>query len=226
LVITISAASHSAVIVYQLHLRHAVSNRQQPKVLMMTNSFVTLLSKRSTRILSSLLLATVLIGTFAMLPHLSFYYGTLPWHKYPIRLQDTPQHVGLPQGAQSPHTLANLLAETTPIQASPYAEVKPLQDVVYYRIDAIHSKHFCIGDEVLLLLDQQQARGLLLLKIAPGQQQQEAQFGIRLFPPVAAEFSQPQSQNIQLQRLSYQAGDWWRLNCQTHLQVAMLATFS
>lgn len=182
-----------------------------------------MLFKRKARVLSGLLLTLLLIGTFAMLPHLSFYYGTLPWHKYPIYLPTEPQALISPQGAQPAHTLAKLLAEATPIQDSPYAEAKPSQDVVYYRIDAAHSQHFCIGDEVLLLLDQQQARGLLLLKIAPGLQQQDAQFGIRLLPPVAAEFSQPQSQNIQLQRLTYQAGDWWRLDCQNQHQVAMLA---
>lgn len=191
---------------------------------MMTNSLVTMISKRSARVLSGLMLATVLIGTFAMLPHLSFYYGTLPWHKYPIYIQTEPQSLLSQQGSQRINTLANLLAEATPLQGSPYSAAKPAQDVVYYRIDASHSQHFCIGDEVLLLLDQQQARGLLLLKIAPGQHQPDAQFGIRLLPPVAAEFSQPQSQNIQLQRLTYHAGDWWRLDCQNNIQIAMSAT--
>ena len=191
---------------------------------MMTNHFVTMISKRSARVFSSLMLTTLLLGTVAMLPNLSFYYGTLPWHKYPIYLQTEPQPLLSQQGSQRINTLANLLAEATPLQGSPYAAAKPTQDVVYYRIDASHSQHFCIGDEVLLLLDQQQARGLLLLKIAPGQQQPDAQFGIRLLPPFAAEFSQPHSQKIQLQRLTYHAGDWWRLDCQHNLQVAMSAT--
>ncbi len=170
------------------------------------NTTATLWLKPNARLWSGLLLAGLLFGSMALLPYLHRYYGSLPWLDYPIRLPVPQSKLDAPQSQQ--HTLAGLLADAVPLSG-----LQPQSQLLFYQLAAEFEPHFCIGDEVLLSLDQHQARGLLLMKIAAGSRQPHIQLGIRLFPPFAPAFSQPASGNIRLKRLTYSSADWLRLHC-------------
>jgi hypothetical protein len=171
---------------------------------MLMNTTAALWLKPNARLWSGLLLASLLFGSMALLPYLHRYYGSLPWLDYPILLPAS--QVNTPQPQQ--HTLAGLLADSGPLSG-----IQPPSQLLFYQLAAEFDQHFCIGDEVLLSLDQHQARGLLLMKIAAGSSQPHIQLGIRLFPPFAAAFSQPASTNLRLKRLTYSSADWLRQHC-------------
>lgn len=173
------------------------------------NTTAALWLKPNARLWSGLLLASLLFGSMALLPYLHRYYGSLPWLSYPIGLPSQHPNLQLPTAqASNQQTLASLLADAVPLSA-----VQPQSQMLFYQLAAEYDRHFCIGDEVLLSLDQHQARGLLLMKIAAGGNQPQIQLGIRLLPPFAPAFSQPGTANLRLKRLTYSAADWLRLHC-------------
>lgn len=178
---------------------------------MLMNTTATLWLKPNARLWSGLSLASLLFGSIALLPYLHRYYGSLPWLDYPILLPAPQSKLNTPQSQQ--HTLAGLLADSVPLSG-----IQPQSQLLFYQLAAEFDQHFCIGDEVLLSLDQHQARGLLLMKIAAGSSQLHIQLGIRLFPPFAPAFNQPASTNLRLKRLTYSSADWLRQHC---LQPAM-----
>ncbi len=173
------------------------------------NTTATLWLKPNARLWSGFLLAGLLLGSMALLPYLHRYYGSLPWLSYPIDLPAQPPSLQRPP-TQASHqqTLAGLLADAMPLSA-----IQPQSQMLFYQLAAEDDRYFCTGDEVVLSLDQHQARGLLLIKIAAGGNQPNVQLGIRLLSPFAPAFSQPGTANLRLKRLTYSAADWLRRHC-------------
>lgn len=172
------------------------------------NTTAILWLKSNTRLWSGFTLATLLLGAIAFLPYLHRYYGSLPWLSYPIYLPDQQPQPFQPTAALPQQTLASLLADAVPLSL-----VQPQSQLLLYQLAAEYDRHFCIGDEVLVSLAQNQARGLLLMKIAAGGNQPHIQLGIRLLPPFAPAFSQPGRAHLRLRRLTYHTTDWLRRHC-------------
>lgn len=100
----------------------------------MPNQLTASRFSRTYRYFSGLILIALLGGSVAALPYLSFYYGTLPWHKYPIELQNNTEH--WQSTTESQHTLATLLVNSAPSKQSiSTAQVDTADsDMVLYRI--------------------------------------------------------------------------------------------
>lgn len=140
------------------------------------------------------------------------------WRSYPLLFlpEQAYQRNVLWQVSQAEHpSLAAALA-ALPLQQQSGHESAALR---IFLIPAYYEPHFCTGDQVLLKHGAQHYPGILRLKIAAGDAQATAQLGIA--------FTELQWQQLQaldgeildntalrLQRISYLAGDWLRVNCQ------------
>lgn len=178
---------------------------------------IALFTKRQTggwRLIPAVLLClAIILVTGVLFILLLRPVWSVPWRSYPVEQvpEQAYQRNLLWQASQEQHpSLAARLA-TLPLQHTALSVRQPFS---VFHISARYQHHFCTGDTVLLRHGQQQAHGILRLKVASGQDQQTAQFGIELLGPLQTQFAAEDNARLRLQRLSYQPGDWWKVTCQ------------
>ncbi|GHG61648.1 hypothetical protein GCM10010919_06330 [Alishewanella longhuensis] len=159
--------------------------------------------------LGVLCVALISVVTFIWLVQPVF---SVPWRSYSVELlpDQAYQRNVLWQASQKQHpSLATHLA-VLPLKQSSELSVPSLG---IFHIPARYEPNFCTGDQVLLKYGQQQSQGILRLKIAAGEGQQHAQFGIELSDVTRHNHPTLDKVSMRLQRLSYQPGDWQTVRC-------------